>query len=286
MRWLTRYLSLIVLLTFGLSACGGGGSAAPASPLPPPPVIDPPPPPIDPTSTAEWAALVTRLDIRFTTDRDNLIAEQAAAPGPLGGNYYRAARDRFTGYVDLFWDYAHDETIIWSNSSSTTFKQADVAVLLDDYRLQWLTFMDEFVDGLPLIDQIIKDAIRPVMISSINDGYQNTMSLLEAHLIQTNSAPSISKVEGTWSTDLNDLTITIRSNGQLLGYDYRGCKYEGVLIASRWLQSVFRIIIREDCGSDMALLSGTVVSAISEDYQALVLYASSATGVIDRDLSR
>jgi len=286
MTRLSRVTCVIFLSIFGRSACGGGGSAAPASPLPPPPVIDPPPP-TDPTSTSEWAALVTRLDIRFTTDRNNLIAEQAGAPGPLDGNYYRAARDRFTGRVDAFWDYAFNETVSWSNSSSVTFRQADVAVLLDDSRLQWLTFLDEFIDSLPGNPggNVIND-IRAVMLSSIDDGYENTLRLLEAFLIQSIAPAELSKVRGSWTTNLNDLSFTIQPNGQILGYDYRGCTYEGVLIASRWLQSVFRIIVKEECGTDISLLSGTVLFSIAEDHQALVLYASSAKGVIDRDLSR
>ena len=280
-----RIACVILLSIFGFSACGGGGGGGSA----PPPVASPPPPPppsTDPTMTTEWAALVTRLDIRFTNDRSNLTAEQAAAPGPAGGNYYAAARDRFTGYVDSFWIYSYDQTVDWSNSSSLTFRQADVAVLLDDYRARWLTYMDGFINGLPLIDQIIRNAIRPVMSASVDDGYTDTMRLLEAWLIQSIAPPNISKIEGTWTTGPNSLAMSIQPNGKILGYDDHGCVYEGIVVVPSWIEPNFRVIMNQECGLASTILSGTILISNHNNGLSLLLNVSSLHTTIDTVLVR
>lgn len=241
-----RFCSLltILILVSSLSACGGGGSGTDTGANPPAPTPGSNPP-TDPTTTAEWAALVAGLDSRFTTDRNNLNAEQAADNGPLGGNYYAAARDRFTGYVDGFWDYAYDETLRLSNNSSLTFKQGDVSALLDDYRQRWLSFMDQFIDGLPLIDTIIRGAIRPVMAAAVSDGFTDTMNRLSAWLVQYIPQTEIAKIQGSWTSSLGDLNLTIQADGSVLGYDVSGCQIDGVVVTNELMNPDFRLVARK-----------------------------------------
>jgi hypothetical protein len=289
-----KHIYVRILMTLALasilSACGGGGGGGSngsdiggAGNQPPPA----PAPPTDPTTTAEWAALVTRLDIKFTGDRDSVIAEQSADNGPLDGNYYARARDRLIDHVDSFWDYSYDQTLSWSNSSSVRFEQADVAALLDDYRLQWLSFIDYFVDDLPgNPGGNVLSTIRSDMRSATNDGYNNTMRLLEAWLVQSIAPASISKVEGSWTTDLSNLTITIQPNGRILGYDYLGCKYEGVLVPSRWVGSEYRVIMEQECGTVATLFSGSSLFTVRDNRPLLLLRASSTEFTIDIILDR
>lgn len=283
MTRISRIIYLSLLCIFGLSACGGGGGGNSTPPV----VISPlPPSPTDPTTTAEWAALVTRLDIRFTDDRNSLNSAQSADNGPLGGNYYAAARDRFIGYIDSFWNYSYNETVTWNNSSSATFRQTDVAILLDDYRLRWLTFMDVFINSLPLINDSIIRAIRPAMSSSINDGYNDTMRLLEVWLVQSSALPNYFKVEGSWTADMGNLTLFVQPDGQVIGYDFHGCIFDGVIAAANWLGPAYRIIMKQDCNLTSSLYSGLVMFSFHDGRQSMLLKVSSELAIVDTALYR
>ena len=285
---IARFYSLltILILVTSLSACGGGGSGTDAGANPPtqPPVSNPP---TDPTTTAEWAALAAELDSRFTTDRNNLNAEQAADNGHLDGNYYARARDRFVNYVGAFWGFAYDETLRLSNSSSVTFKQADVTALLDDYRSRWLNHVDVFVNNLPgnpggnVLSTISSD-----MGAAVTSGYNNTLDRLTPWLVQWISPAMLSKVQGSWTSGQGELSFTIEPSGSVLGYDLSGCQFVGIAVTNAWLEPDFRIIMKRECGTTQQLVSGVVIMAGYGTEPSIHLDAASESSHLNILLSR
>lgn len=175
----------IALLTFSLViilGCGGGG---PTNPVIDPPALPPPVVVVDPRTTAEWSALIARLDIRIRDDEIALFDHFVPEFGT--GNYYRNARSIFISYSSSYWDFAYSETRFWSNESSVTFQLSHAEVLLNDYREQWVLILDDYLENGILqtsrMDRIIAE-IRPAMIASIDSGYENTIVLLVADLDQ------------------------------------------------------------------------------------------------------
>ena len=273
MTRLSRVTCVIFLCIFGLSACGGGGADSSTSPQTSPTGSDPP---IDPTTTAEWAALGAALESRFTSDRNNLNSDQAADNGPLDGNYYARARDRFTGYVGGFWDFAYNETLRLSNSSSVTFEQADVMALLDDSRSRWLTYVDVFVNNLPgNPGGNVFSTISADMRAAINSGYNDTLDRLRAWLVQWVPPATLSKIQGSWTSGYGELSITIQMDGNVLGYDEMGCQFEGAVVTNAWLDPDFRIIMNRDCGATQKVVSGMIFMANHSDESSILIDAAS-----------
>ncbi len=293
MRYVFQYAVYAVFAVCILNACGGAGNDAgvnPAQSLPPPP-----PPPPDPTSTTEWVTLVVSLGARFDSEKTQLETDQDAAQGQavaagqyFGGNYLAGARDRFTNHVLSFFDFAFDETILWSNRSSVTFERADVIALLDDHRGQWLQYLDDFLASSFFSGHSSANLnlIRPDMLSSINSAYDNTISRLDQWGALASTRPNDSALQGSWATVANDLTIAIHSSGQILGFDHRGCRYVGILVAPTWLQPASKVIMKQECGPISTLLSGTILLIIHNDQSTLVFNVSSVSTTIDTILIR
>jgi len=289
-RYVFQYALGAVFAVCILNACGGGGSDAgtnPSQTVPPP---SPPPPPPDPTSTTEWVALVVSLGDRFTSeitqleiDQDAAQAQAAAAGSYLGGNYLAGARDRFTSHVLSFFDFAYDETIRWNNSSSVSFERADIVALLDDQRGQWLQYLDDFLASSFFSGHSSSNLnlIRPDMTLAINNAYDDTINRLDIWGALASTRTIDSAIQGSWTTIENDLTVSIQSGGQILGFDYHGCAYVGNLIAPSWLKPASKVIMERECGSITTMLSGAVLFTIQNDQAALMLNVSSATTTID-----
>jgi len=276
-------LLVTVVIGFMLAACGGGGSDSPANsgPAPPPPA----PPPPDPTATPEWAFLVGSLEGRWTTEIAQLESEQeaaqraaAAAGNYLSGGYLVQARDRFSTHVASYFNFAYDETIRWNNSSSITFERADIVVLLDDHRVQWLQYLDDFLassffNGHNSAD--LDNIIRPAVTASTNSAYNDTVARLDQWGGLASNRTIDIAFQGSWVTESNTLTITVQPSGNILGYDYLGCMYVGIVAAPNWLKSASRVVIDQGCGSTTTMLSGTILYAVRNAESSLILSTSS-----------
>lgn len=188
-----------------------------------------------------------------------------------------AARDRFTAHVSSFFDFAYDDVIRWNNASSVTFERADVVALLDDYRGQWLQYLDDFLassffNGHSSAD--LNNIIRTSAISGIDDAYLNVVSRLDQWGQLAAACGFDSALHGAWTSHTGDLTLTIQSKGEILGFDADGCLHTGNVINPAWLGSAYRVVLQRTCGSNSVLISGTILVDGQNDQIALTLHAA------------
>jgi len=86
---------------------------------------------------------------------------------------------------------------------------------------------------------------------------------------------TLSKIQGSWTSGYGELSITIQMDGNVLGYDERGCQFEGAVVTNAWLDPDFRIIMKRDCGAKQKVVSGMIFMANHSDESSILIDAAS-----------
>lgn len=247
---------------------------------------------VTPTSTASLNDLVSSLDQRFVSETATLESEQDAAQAAasaaghyLSGAYLGAARDRFISHLNSYFDFLYDEAIRLTNNG-TFFAHADIVAELDWRRIQWQTYLDQYLASGLFSGHSSNDLdriIRVAVLTELNAAIDSAISRLETsgRLIGSpppqNQAPTASA--GGDQTVNEGITVELSgtgadTDGSIASFSWQQDSGAGITIANADMEVasfvaptigapqelIIRLLVIDDdgaIGSDTLLISVT-----------------------------